>query len=170
MTESAPENSAERSPGGGAETGELTCELSERRVSFVIDEELYPRDAIYGAAYLFVDRAYLFLDRPADRMVRVQLRPKAGEAGEEALAALAGEFSNELLNQVLRTRISASTARIREYYFAKAFFTEPDRSGIDALLAELDAEEMEEDPLEIEVPWETAAPAAGEGDAAGAEE
>ncbi len=162
------ENGSENTTGGEAGAGELVCELAERRVRFVIDEDIYPRDAIYGAAYLFVDRAYLFLDRPADRRVGVQLRPKAGGAiGEEDLSALAGEFANELLNQVLRTRISTSTARIREYYFAKAFFTEPDRSGIDALLAELDAEELEEDPLEIEVPWETGPQA---GDSAGGEE
>ncbi len=163
MTENASENTA---GSGEAKAGELVFECAERRVHFVIDEDIYPRDAIYGAAYLFVDRAYIFLDRPADRRVRVQLRPKAGGVpGEGELEALAGEFANELLNQVLRTRISASTARIREYYFAKAFFTEPDRSGIDALLAELDAEELEEDPLEIEVPWEADA-----GDSAGGEE
>lgn len=143
--------------GDPSQTGEveLSYALGERRVTFVIDEDLYPRDAVYGAAYLFVDRAYLFLDRPSDRHVSVQLRAKDAEIDEEGLTALAGEFANELLNQVMRTRVSASTARIREYYFAKAFFTEPDRSGIDALLAELDAEEMEEDPLEIEVPWST---------------
>jgi His-Xaa-Ser system protein HxsD len=146
----APESAGEVS--GAAE---LSYTLDERRVSFVIDEDLYPRDAVYGAAYLFVDRAWVFLERPGDRLVRVNLRAKDPEAGEEALTALAGEFGNELLNQVLRVRVGASTARIREYYFAKAFFTEPDRSGIDALLAELDAEELEEDPLEIEVPWAT---------------
>jgi len=153
--ENVPEGEAPEASG----QVELSYELGERRVTFNIDEDLYARDAIYGAAYLFVDRAWIFLDRPSDRYVSVQLRSKS-EADEAALTALAGEFANELLNQVLRTRIGASTARIREYYFAKAFFTEPDRSGIDALLAELDAEEMEEDPLEIEVPWETA-PAAG---------
>jgi len=128
--------------------------LDVRRVSFTIDEDLYPRDALYGAAYLFVERCYVFLDRLEEQKVSVQLTAK-GEADEAALEALAGEFANELLNQVLRLRVGQSTARIREYYLAKAFFTEPDRAGIDALLAELDAEELEEDPLEIEVPWET---------------
>jgi hypothetical protein len=39
---------------------------------------------------------------------------------------------------------------------ARAFFTTPVQSSIDALLAELDAEELEEDDLEISVPWEDA--------------
>ena len=67
---------------------------------------------------------------------------------------LAGEYANELLNQVVRVRVGESTAQIREYYMAKAFFADSNQTSIDALLAELDAEELEEDPLEISVPWE----------------
>ena len=37
---------------------------------------------------------------------------------------------------------------------ARAFFTTPAQSSIDQLLAELDAEELMEDDLEIEVPWQ----------------
>ncbi|MCP4806981.1 MAG: His-Xaa-Ser system protein HxsD [Proteobacteria bacterium] len=133
---------------------QLTYELEERRVRFPIDESLFPLDAIYGAAYLFVDRCYVFLDRPADQRVEVQLRTK-GDADEATLEALAGEFANELLNQALRVRVGDSTRKIREYTMAKAFFSQSQTSSIDALLAELDAEELDEDPLEIEVPWET---------------
>lgn len=136
------------------EMDELTFSLDERRVSFVLDEELYPRDAVYGAAYLFVDRCWVFLTRPADRQVEVRLKTKEA-ADTAALEALAGEFANELLNQVLRFRVGESTARLREYTLARAFFTDDVRSSIDQLLAELDAEELDEEPLEIPVPWET---------------
>jgi His-Xaa-Ser system protein HxsD len=129
-------------------------ELSERQIRFVIDEDLYPRDAIYGAAYIFIDRCYVLLDRPSDRKVAVRLRTKAA-ATEAELEALAGELANELLNQVLRLRVGESTARIREYYMARAFFASEGKSTIDQLLAELDAEEMAEAPLEVAVPWET---------------
>lgn len=134
---------------------ELEFELGQRQVSFVLDEELYPRDAIYGAAYLFVDRCYVYLSRPADRQVAVRLRTK-GPADEAALEALAGELANELLNQVLRFRIGESARKLREYTFARAFFSQPSRSSIDALLAELDQEELADDPLEIQVPWQGA--------------
>jgi His-Xaa-Ser system protein HxsD len=152
----------------GAQTGgfdlsdavETTEELEEliyasdgRRVSFVLDEELYPRDAVYGAAYLFVDRCFIFLTRPKDATIEVRLKPKE-EGDAKALEALAGEFANELLNQVIRARVGEATAQIREYYMAKAFFADSNQTSIDALLAELDAEELEEDPLEISVPWE----------------
>jgi His-Xaa-Ser system protein HxsD len=133
----------------------LSYDTSERVVTLLVDEDLYALDAIYGTAYLFVDRCYVLLGRPKERHVSVRLRAK-GEATEETLEALAGEFSNELLNQVLRMRIGESTKKIREYTLAKAFFSQPRQATIDALLAELDAEELEEDPLEIEVPWESA--------------
>lgn len=132
---------------------ELTYAVDERRVSFTVDETLYPLDAIYGASYLFVDRCFVFLSRPADKQVEVKLKTRSA-ADEAALDALAGEFANELLNQVLRHRVSESTARIREYYMARAFFSTPVQASIDDLLAELDAEELEEDDLEIAVPWE----------------
>ena len=95
----------------------------------------------------------MFLTRPADNVVGVHLKTK--EAAEESdLESLAGEFANELLNQAIRVRIGESTSTIREYTMARAFFTAPVQSSIDALLAELDAEELEEDELEISVPWE----------------
>jgi His-Xaa-Ser system protein HxsD len=138
---------------------EPTVELGERRARFVVNEEVYDLDVVQGAAYLFLDRCYVFLDRaPAasegDRRVEVVLKAK-GEADAAALEALAGEFCNELLNQALRKNIGATNARIREFLMAKAFFSVDAPSTIDRLLAELDEEEMKEDPLEIPVPWVT---------------
>jgi His-Xaa-Ser system protein HxsD len=129
----------------------LTTEVGERRVSFVVSEDLYPLDTIQGAAYLFLDRAYVYLDRPYERHVALVLKSK-GVADAAALEALAGEFANELLNQALRKAVGASNAKIREFILAKALFSVDAPSSIDKLLAELDAEEME--PLEIPVPWE----------------
>jgi len=151
---------------------DFTFELAEREIAFTLSEELYELDAIYGACYLFVDRCYVFLCRPTNsdnkansdnKQVWVRLRSK--EACEPpVLEALAGEFANELLNQQLRLRIGRATMGIREQYMARAFFdNKSSNATIAELLAELDAEELEEVPLEIPVPWETdsqAAPAA----------
>lgn len=129
-------------------------DTAPRQVSFEIDETVYPPDAVFGAAYLFIDRCYVFLTRPGDQRLGVRLRTR-GEATEDQLVDLAGEFANELLNQVLRHRIGVSTARIREYYMARAFHS-AGQSTLDSLLAELDDEELAEDKLEVEVPWEKA--------------
>lgn len=126
---------------------------SQRDVILEVDETLYPLDAIYGTCYLFVDRCYVFLERAEDKKVRIRLRAKS-ETSSEVLEALVGEFANELLNQVLRFKVSEATAQLREYTMARAFVSSPAQASIDALLAELDAEELEEDDLEIAVPWE----------------
>lgn len=135
---------------------ELTYLLTERSVVFNVDESIFSLEAVYGTAYLFVDRCWVFLTRPADGVVGVNLKSKTDEATEADLDGLAGEFSNELLNQAIRVQLGESTATLREYMMARAFFTTPVQSSIDALLAELDAEELEEDDLEISVPWEDA--------------
>ena len=126
-----------------------------RSVAVLLDETLYPLDAFYGAAMAFVDRCWVLLDRPADDRVQVRLRSKQGELPETDMEALAGDFANVLLGQVLRLRVGESTRALREYTVARAFFGDDTRATIDALLAELDAEELEDDPLEIQVPWST---------------
>lgn len=132
---------------------ELVTEVAERRVRFSIDESVYDLDVVMGAAYLFLDRGYVFLDRVGDRRIQVVLRTRK-PADEEELTALAGEFANELLNQALRKQIGEANGRLREFIMAKALFAADGPSTIDRLLAELDAEEMASDDLDIPVPWE----------------
>ena len=96
----------------------------------------------------------MYLARPADKKVRIRLRTKSKTATPDELEELAGEFANELLNSQLRLRIGRATATLREQYMAKAFFGEQQSSTISELLAELDAEELAEDPLEVAVPWD----------------
>lgn len=148
---------------------DLAYGIDARAVSFDIDEELYPRDSIYGAAYLFVDRCFVFLTRPSEGHVRVRLKARDAAVTQPALEALAGDFGNELLNQVMRQRIGESTAKIREYYMARAFFGTHSNATIDELLAELDREELEEAPLDIPVPWEHQGGSAGSTSAAAKE-
>jgi len=67
----------------------MQFDLGEGSVRVEFDEGLYPRDAIYGAAYVFIDRCYVHLDRVADQRVQVQLKPK--KSGVDA-QAFVGEF------------------------------------------------------------------------------
>jgi His-Xaa-Ser system protein HxsD len=122
-------------------------------VAFEIDETVYPLEALYGASYLFLDKCFVFLSRPSAQAVTVRLTLR--DAGSPAeLDTLAGEFANELLSQVARLRLAQATARIREYYTAAALRAAASAPSVDDLLAELEAEELLEDPLEIMVPWE----------------
>jgi His-Xaa-Ser system protein HxsD len=123
------------------------------QVSFAVDESVYPLEAVYGASYVFLERCYLFLSREKEGVVNVRLTSKEA-ATPDTLDALAGEFANELLSQTIRQRLSQSSARIREYYTAAALRAATSAPSVDDLLAELESEELLEDPLEIMVPWE----------------
>jgi len=134
-------------------TSRLGYALGPDHISFAVDEAIYPLEALYGACYLYLDRCFVYLSRsPSGAIdVRLTLRDAAGAAD---LDALAGAFGNELLSQVTRLRLSQSTARIREYYTAAALRAAASAPSVDELLAELESEELLEDPLEIMVPWE----------------
>jgi hypothetical protein len=85
--------------------------------------------------------------------VNVRLTSR-GSATAAELDVLAGEFVNELLSQSARLRLSQATSRLREYYTAAALRAAVAAPSVDDLLAELDSEELADDPLEISVPWE----------------
>ena len=132
---------------------EIQYRIEGNRAFFEIDESIFPIEAIFGAAYLFVDHSYIFFSRSGDQKIQMTIKKKTSDGS--SLEDVVGEFSNELLNQVLRFRLAESTSKIREYYMARAFLSHPAQSSIDSLLAELDAEELEDDDLEIAVPWES---------------
>ena len=50
--------------------------LGDEAATVELDETLYPKDAIYGAAYVFIDRCYVHLDRAGDGRIKVTLRGK----------------------------------------------------------------------------------------------
>jgi His-Xaa-Ser system protein HxsD len=128
-------------------------EIGDGVVELELDEELYPLDAVYGACFLFLPAAFVRLSRPRERVVRVRLKPRA--AGDRAaLERMAGELVNELLNQVMRQRVGNENRAVREQYMAKSFGAARQSATIAELLAELDEEELADEPLEIAVPWE----------------
>ena len=144
-----------------AQEARFEFSLGADHISFEADETVYPLEALYGASYLFIEKCFVYLSRPRPQIVDVRLTPRAPAAPGE-LEALAGEFANELLSQALRLRLSLATGRIREFYTVAALQAAASAPSVDELLAELESQELLEDPLEIMVPWEekhAAAPA-----------
>lgn len=119
-------------------------------VSLELDEDLYPRDAVQGAAYVFLDRSYVFLERAADKRIRVRLRAKSGDT-----VALAGDFENEALAQAYRRRIAADNRALIESIASRALAGAAGPPGLDDLLAmDIGAETAFDDPLGIAMSWE----------------
>jgi His-Xaa-Ser system protein HxsD len=95
-----------------------TLDAATSSLTLSLDIGLYPRDVLYAAAYVFLDRAYVLLDRVESRFV-VHLRGKH-PLEEATLRAMAGEFENELLAQALRHQVVDANQRIIEDVVAVA--------------------------------------------------
>src|SRR5207244_13398765 len=89
-----------------------TLDAATSSLTLSLDIGLYPRDVLYAAAYVFLDRAYVLLDRQESRFI-VHLRGKR-PLDEATLQAMAGEFENELLAQALRHQVVDANQRIIE--------------------------------------------------------
>lgn len=132
----------------------VSVDLGAASVSMRVDATLYPLDALYGAAYVFIDRCYVLLDRPSPSEARVTLAWKKGEPPDGALRALAGEFANELLSCAWRSKINEESRGIIEKVTAQALGGAMGAPTLDDLEKFDFSDEAFEDPLGIALSWE----------------
>jgi len=139
------------------ETTEQTAvDADNNRVVILFESGLYPMDAVYGAAYIFIDRCFVFLDAPDATHVKVQLTGREALDGK-ALSSLAGEFANELLAQTWRLQTTRQNMPIIEAVAARALAGSAARADLENLdgLDDVDfSDDAFDDPLGIAVPWE----------------
>jgi len=142
-----------------------TLDPATATLTLSLDVGLYPRDVLYAAAYVFLDRAYVLLDRVESRFV-VQFRSKR-PLDEATFRAIAGEFENELLAQALRHRVVDANQRIIEDVVAVAIAGaaaggEPNADGTAEHPPLVDPGDAEDgfltDPQGIARPWEPEKP------------
>lgn len=136
-----------------------TLDPTTSTLTLSLDIGLYPRDVLYAAAYVFLDRAYVLLDRDGPRVL-VHVRGKQ-PLDEATLRAMAGELGNELLAQALRHRVTKANQRIIEDITALAI---GGAAGSGRAVADETAEIIDmddpgddgflDDPLSIAAPWE----------------
>jgi len=136
-----------------------TLDPQTSTMTLSIDVDLYPRDVLYAAAYVFLDRAYVLLDRDGSRFL-VHLRGKQ-PMDEATLRAMTGEFENELLAQALRHRVVEVNQKIIENITTLAIAGAAGGSGgagdDDAPLIDMQDpgdDGFLEDPRGIAAPWE----------------
>ena len=132
----------------------MTWPTASPNVTVPVDTTLYPIEAIYGASYVLMDRAYVLLTPGRGTQVDVKLCGRA-PLDDEGLRHLGGEFANALVDQALRSTLDESGRKIREYIVAKAhFFHDQGGSDVKSLLDATMLEAFDDDPLDIAVPWE----------------
>ena len=89
----------------------------EVRYTVAFDRDAHSVDAVQRAAYRLADRAsYEVMVGDAAIEVMISLLKEGTD-----MASLVGEFRNEVLDQVLRERIRAETADVRNLVLALAF-------------------------------------------------
>jgi len=119
-------------------------------LKFKPNTKIYPLEVVLSTAYLFVDRAYVFLQTKGDD-IEISLKGKK-KTSLKQLKVIKGEFYNELLNCALRLKIAKRNKDIRQYIIQRALFSAASNS-VDDLSSDGD-NEYKEDPLNIAVPWE----------------
>jgi His-Xaa-Ser system protein HxsD len=124
-------------------------------VLVMLDENVFPRQVGLAAAYHFLERCYVQLERRPAHRLHVRLKGKE-PLDPAALCSLGEEFGNELVHQLVRHQVSERTDRLREAIVGRALMSaEPAGARECAPQADpLDALDYLEDPLGIAVPWE----------------
>jgi His-Xaa-Ser system protein HxsD len=129
--------------------------LDTNRAAITLDRDVYPLDAVYGAAYVFIDRCYVLFDAPDDKHIRVELAGRQ-PLSAEALGELAGEFGNELVTQLWRSRVLEHNRPLVQALASRALSGAAGLEGLeglDEMPGELSADAFD-DPLGIAIPWE----------------
>lgn len=113
-------------------------------VQLIIDPEIYPLATVYAAGYVFLDRAYIYLDKGAGGKVIAWLFPKNKK---ENLDALGMDFYNELLNYAhyfnnLKINAGVIKALIQRALFSAApsLVNEAGKKEIEELIDNIDTD------------------------------
>ena len=116
-----------------------------------LDTKVYPLEVTIKAAYLFLDRCYVFMFHDEAGTLRVHLKPKPDWSGN--LSDIVGEFLNELLNQSVRRQIASESQNLRELIMARALYEEVLETTPIEAPAGGDGEAAREDVLGIGRDW-----------------
>jgi hypothetical protein len=136
-------------------TEQLAADESDGALALRVPADAYSRDAVYAAAFSFIDRAYVMLHRPDDDHIEIALRPKAGGA------AITPAELEEALTSAKLTVESADAGRAWVESVVLGAFgapeaTETKTEAAAPPLPELDPEDLAafDDPLGIAKSWE----------------
>jgi His-Xaa-Ser system protein HxsD len=135
----------------------LSLDRGERSIGLRVEAASYPLSAIYGAAYVFLDRCWVLLDRPDAQHVRVTLTSRGAGVGAAGLEALASEFAEELVSSAFRAGIDKDTRTLVEAAVARAHAGGDAPPSLDELSSfefAGDAADAMKDPLGLAMSWE----------------
>lgn len=125
--------------------------MDNHAIKISLNSKVYDLEAVLNASHAFIERAYIFLDSDSSgKQLKVRIKPKK-RLPAKALNSLRDEFMNELLQSLLRYKISKNNKKIREYIIGRALYS---MVSVSDSLGPEDKLDYKDDPLGIAVPWE----------------
>ncbi|PIQ88736.1 MAG: hypothetical protein COV72_06650 [Candidatus Omnitrophica bacterium CG11_big_fil_rev_8_21_14_0_20_42_13] len=126
---------------------EKKLKITEDHAELRIDGEIYSKETIFAAAYIFMDKAYILLDKEnKDFVVYIYSQQKSTD-----LRKLGMDFCNELINYAHYFSRVKENAEVIKTIMQRALFSaapslvkEAEEKEIEDLIRELEAEEKEE--------------------------
>ena len=85
-----------------------------------LNQNIYPLDVIYSAAYIMIDKAFIILDISPNKEILVELTRKHEK---QNIHNLIEEFNEELLNYLTYKTQSEKNAKLREYILQRLIIT-----------------------------------------------
>ncbi|MBU4216572.1 His-Xaa-Ser system protein HxsD [Candidatus Parcubacteria bacterium] len=92
----------------------IKMKIENNEISFNVKTSVYSQAIIMKTCYVFIDRVYVYLDKPSKDEILVVLKGK-DILSKKDLEKIKGEFSNELLNTILREDLVKQNKKVIEY-------------------------------------------------------
>jgi len=126
---------------------EKKIKICEDYAQLEVNSNIYSKEVIFAAGYVFLDKAYILLDQDKDKII-IYIYPQGKDAN---LKKLALDFYNELMNYAhyfSRTKANADAIKsiMQRALFSSApsLVQETEDKEIESLIKELEEEEKQE--------------------------
>jgi len=129
----------------------VSADSAAGAVHLTVDANIYPLDAVFAAAFTFMKRHWLFVDRPDADHYKVTL---AAKDGDDDLGSIAGDFANELLSCAYRQRLAKESRATVEAVTFQAMAGAMGPPSLEELEDFDFSDDAFEDPLGIAQSWE----------------
>ena len=130
------------------------ADIENGSVHLHVQQEVYPLDAVFAAAFTFIKTCWVFIERPDAASYRAVLTPKERATTSDELTAMVGEFANELLSCAYRQRLAKENRATVEAVTFQALAGAMGPPTLDELEDFDFSDEAFEDPLGIAQSWE----------------
>lgn len=106
----------------------VIIDTQKNSITFFFNQNVYKKEAIYQACYVFADKMQIYLGQPRKNVISVELMGKE-KMKKSDFEKLKGDFLNELLNMALRVEIIRKNAKKLEQIVGGAIIASLGRSG-----------------------------------------